>query len=88
MNANLTEDAIRRQFNAMYGEKVVVHYIVCNNMTEVAEVRRALAKGQASKTSPACEAGTGKPPPRAASFRRSLWPTIDSPKSSSRWRSI
>jgi len=46
VNANLTDDAIRKQFNAMYGEKVVVHYIVCNNMSEVAEVRRALATGQ------------------------------------------
>jgi foldase protein PrsA len=47
VNANITENAIRRQFNAMYGEKVVVHYIVCNNMSEVADVRRALATGQA-----------------------------------------
>jgi foldase protein PrsA len=46
VNANLTEDAIRKQFNVMYGEKVVVHYIVCNNMLEVADVRRALATGQ------------------------------------------
>lgn len=46
VNKNLTDDAIHRQFNAMYGEKVVVHYIVCNNMTEVAEIRGALAKGQ------------------------------------------
>jgi parvulin-like peptidyl-prolyl isomerase len=46
VDANLSEDAIRRQFNAMYGEKVVVHYIVCNNMSEVADVRRALAMGQ------------------------------------------
>jgi hypothetical protein len=30
----------------MYGEKVVVHYIVCNNMSEVTDVRRALALGQ------------------------------------------
>ncbi|MGD0387337.1 MAG: peptidyl-prolyl cis-trans isomerase [Tepidisphaeraceae bacterium] len=46
VNANLTEDEIRRQFNVMYGEKVVVHYIVCNNMSEVADVRRDLAAGK------------------------------------------
>jgi foldase protein PrsA len=46
VNANITEEAIHKQFNAMYGEKVVVHYIVCNNMSEVADVRRALAQGQ------------------------------------------
>jgi foldase protein PrsA len=46
VDANISEDAIHKQFNAMYGEKVVVHYIVCNNMSEVAEVRRALALGQ------------------------------------------
>jgi foldase protein PrsA len=46
VNANLSDDAIRKQFNAMYGEKVVVHYIVCNNMSEVTDVRRALALGQ------------------------------------------
>jgi parvulin-like peptidyl-prolyl isomerase len=46
VNANLTEEAIRRQFNAMYGEKVVVHYIRCNNMSEVADVRRDLAAGK------------------------------------------
>jgi foldase protein PrsA len=46
VNANLTEDKIRQQFNAMYGEKVVVHYIVCNNMSEIAEVRRDLAAGK------------------------------------------
>ena len=46
VNANLTEERIRQQFNMIYGERVVVHYIVCNNMTEAAEVRRALATGQ------------------------------------------
>jgi parvulin-like peptidyl-prolyl isomerase len=46
VNANLTEEAIRRQFNAMYGEKVVAHYIRCNNMSEVADVRRDLAAGK------------------------------------------
>jgi foldase protein PrsA len=43
VNAKLTDDAVRQQFNVMYGEKVVVHYIVCNNMAEAAEVRRDLA---------------------------------------------
>jgi len=46
VNANLTEEAIHRQFNAMYGEKVIVHRIVCNNMSEVAEVRRDLVAGK------------------------------------------
>ncbi len=46
VNANITEDAVRKQFNALYGERVVVHYIVCNSMSEVAEVRAMLAKGQ------------------------------------------
>jgi foldase protein PrsA len=46
VNAKLTDDAVRQQFNVMYGEKVVVHYIVCNNMAEAGEVRRDLAAGK------------------------------------------
>jgi parvulin-like peptidyl-prolyl isomerase len=46
VTAKLTDDAVRQQFNVMYGEKVVVHYIVCNNMAEAAEVRRDLAGGK------------------------------------------
>ena len=46
VNARLTDDAVRQQFNVMYGEKVIVHYILCNNMSEAAEVRRDLAGGK------------------------------------------
>jgi foldase protein PrsA len=46
VDEHLTDEAVRKQFNAMYGERVVIHYIVCNNMGEVADVRRALAMGQ------------------------------------------
>jgi foldase protein PrsA len=42
----MTDDAVRRQFNALYGERVVVHYIVCKTMSEVADVRRDLAAGK------------------------------------------
>jgi foldase protein PrsA len=46
VDAKLTDDAVRQQFNIMYGEKVVVHFIVCNNMSEVAQVRRDFAAGK------------------------------------------
>jgi foldase protein PrsA len=46
VNAKLTDDAVRQQFNVMYGEKVLVHYIVCNNMAEAAEVHHDLAVGK------------------------------------------
>lgn len=46
VEAKLTENAIHQEFNVMYGEKVVVHYIVCNNMSEVADALRALRTGQ------------------------------------------
>ncbi|HEY1922243.1 MAG TPA: peptidylprolyl isomerase, partial [Tepidisphaeraceae bacterium] len=46
VNAKLTDDAVRQQFNVMYGEKVLVHYIVCNNMAEAAEVHHDLAAGK------------------------------------------
>jgi len=42
----MTEQAVRNQFNVTYGEKVLVHYIVCGNMEEVAQVRRELAAGK------------------------------------------
>jgi foldase protein PrsA len=44
--AKLTDDAVRQQFNVMYGEKVLVHYIVCNNMAEASEVHHDLAAGK------------------------------------------
>lgn len=46
VSAQITDDAVRQQFNVMYGEKVVVHYIVCWNMSEAADVRRDLAAGK------------------------------------------
>lgn len=46
VEAELTDDAVRQQFNVMYGEKVVVHFIVCNNMSEAAQVRRDFAAGK------------------------------------------
>jgi foldase protein PrsA len=46
IDAKLTDEAVRQQFNIMYGEKVVVHYIVCNDMSEAAAVRRDLAAGK------------------------------------------
>jgi len=46
VNAKLTDDAVRQQFNVMYGEKVIVHYIVCNNMSEAGQVRRDLSGGK------------------------------------------
>lgn len=42
----MTDEAVRRQFNALYGERVVVHYIVCKTMNGVADVRRDLAAGK------------------------------------------
>ena len=42
----MTDDAVRRQFNALYGEKVLVHYIVVKTMNDVADVRRDLASGK------------------------------------------
>ena len=42
----MTDDAVRRQFNALYGEKVLVHYIVVKTMNDVADVRRDLAAGR------------------------------------------
>jgi foldase protein PrsA len=46
VEASLTDDRVRQQFNAMYGEKVLVRYIQCNNMSEIADVRRDLAAGK------------------------------------------
>jgi parvulin-like peptidyl-prolyl isomerase len=46
VTAEITDDAVRKHFNALYGEKVVVHYIVCGNMSEAADVRRDLASGK------------------------------------------
>ncbi len=46
VNAKLTDNAVRQLFNAMYGEKVLVHYIVCNNMAEAGEVHHDLAIGK------------------------------------------
>jgi foldase protein PrsA len=46
VSSQITDDAVRQQFNVMYGEKVVVHYIVCWNMNEAADVRRDLAAGK------------------------------------------
>lgn len=46
VESQLTEDQIRKYFNMLYGEKIIVHYIVCNNMTEAGEVRRDLAAGK------------------------------------------
>jgi len=46
VTAQMTEQAVRNQFNVTYGEKVLVHYIVCGNMEEVAQVRRELAAGK------------------------------------------
>jgi foldase protein PrsA len=46
VEASLTEDRVRAQFDATYGEKALVHYIQCNSMTEVTEVRRELAAGK------------------------------------------
>lgn len=42
----MTDDAVRRQFNALYGEKVLIHYIVVKTMNDVADVRRDLAAGK------------------------------------------
>jgi foldase protein PrsA len=44
--SQITDDAVRKHFNALYGEKVLVHYIVCGNMNEAADVRRDLASGK------------------------------------------
>ena len=44
--ASLTDEKVRQQFNAEYGEKALVHYIQCNNMQEVTQVRRELAAGK------------------------------------------
>ncbi len=38
VDAKITEDAIRNQFNLMYGEKVRVQYIECGDMAEAAKV--------------------------------------------------
>ncbi len=46
VEASLTDDRVRQQFNAMYGEKVLVRYIQCNNMMEIADIRRQLASGK------------------------------------------
>lgn len=46
IETHLTEEMIHQHFNTLYGEKIVVHYIVVNNMTEAGEVRRDLAAGK------------------------------------------
>jgi foldase protein PrsA len=46
VQASLTDEKVREQFDAMYGEKALVHYIQCNSMTEVTEVRRELSAGK------------------------------------------
>jgi hypothetical protein len=46
VNANLTDAMIRDQFNVMYGERVIVHYIQCDSMSEIAEVKHDLASGK------------------------------------------
>jgi foldase protein PrsA len=45
VNAQITDAAVQKHFNAMYGEKVSVHYIVCDNMLDAAQARRDLATG-------------------------------------------
>ena len=46
VDKKITEDAVHQQFNVLYGEKVRVHYIVCQNMADAADVRRDLAAGK------------------------------------------
>jgi foldase protein PrsA len=46
VESKLTEDAIRKQFDMMYGEKVLVRCIICNDMNEIGQVRRDLAAGK------------------------------------------
>lgn len=41
--AEITEDAIRNEFNALYGERVRIRHIALNNLQEVAEAQRRLA---------------------------------------------
>ncbi|MDP9175502.1 MAG: peptidyl-prolyl cis-trans isomerase [Planctomycetota bacterium] len=45
VQAQLTDEQIRKHFNAMYGEKVLVHYIVVDTMVDAAQVRRDLSMG-------------------------------------------
>jgi parvulin-like peptidyl-prolyl isomerase len=46
VTAEITDDSVRQHFNVLYGEKVLVRYIECGNMTEAADVRRDLAAGK------------------------------------------
>jgi foldase protein PrsA len=46
VQAGLTDEKVREKFDATYGEKAVVHYIECRDMSEVTEVRRELATGK------------------------------------------
>ena len=46
VESKLTEDAIRKQFNMMYGEKVLVRCIVCDDLNGATQVRRDLAAGK------------------------------------------
>lgn len=46
VSSHITDDAVHERFNMLYGEKVVMEYIVCGNMVEAADVRRDLAQGK------------------------------------------
>ena len=46
VDKKITEDAVHQQFNVLYGEKVRVRYIVCQNMADAANVRRDLGAGK------------------------------------------
>lgn len=43
--ARLTDEMVRAEFNALYGERIRVRHVALNNMQEVAEARERIAKG-------------------------------------------
>jgi hypothetical protein len=46
VDAEMTDDAVRQQFNATYGEKAVVHYVVFSNMPDAQVFQQAVSHGK------------------------------------------
>lgn len=51
--SDITEDAIRNEYNAVYGERVRVRHIALNNLQEVTEAQRRLNGSPAANGQPA-----------------------------------
>jgi foldase protein PrsA len=43
---SITDEAVRQHFNGLYGERMLIHFIVVKNMNDVDLVRRDLAAGK------------------------------------------